>query len=283
MPTTPVRRGIVPALAALLLGLSPCSAQGPQLKIFDSHLHYNIEASPFFTLERVLDVFRRNAVGGIVANSRPNRGTQQLVEAKAPDLKVVPFIRPYRVQSDVQNWYNDPAIYELIETEYKRGYYRGVGEFHLFGQQAEGEWVKKTVEFAVARDLYMLAHSDADAVLILLRHNPKAKVIWAHTGFGTPTAKVREMLEAHPTLWAELSYRSGITEFDGKLSAEWRDLFARHSDRFVLGSDTWVNQRWSEYDSTMRGYRGWLAQLPADQATRIARGNAERLFDVKMD
>jgi hypothetical protein len=28
----------------------------------------------------------------------------------------------------------------------------------------------------------------------------------------------------------------------------------------------------------MRGYRGWLAQLPPDQAKRIASGNAERLF-----
>jgi len=28
----------------------------------------------------------------------------------------------------------------------------------------------------------------------------------------------------------------------------------------------------------MKEYRGWLAQLPADQSTRIAHGNAERLF-----
>ena len=28
----------------------------------------------------------------------------------------------------------------------------------------------------------------------------------------------------------------------------------------------------------MKDYRGWLAQLPRDQAERIAHGNAERLF-----
>ena len=33
----------------------------------------------------------------------------------------------------------------------------------------------------------------------------------------------------------------------------------------------------------MQTYRGWLAQLPADQATRIAHGNAERLFGGKVE
>jgi len=106
----------------------------PQLKIFDSHLHYNHQGpAPFFALDQVLDLFRRNGVAGIVANSRPNRGTQMLVEAKAPGLWVVPFIRPYRVESDVQTWSQDPAIFAMIEEEYRRGFYRGIGEFHIFG------------------------------------------------------------------------------------------------------------------------------------------------------
>jgi hypothetical protein len=275
-------RSIATALLAMLLPVG-AKAQQPQLKIFDSHLHYNAEASPFFAIDQVLDVFRRNGVAGIVPNSRPNRGTQQLVEAKAPGLWVVPFVRPYRVPSDVENWHRDPAIYELIETEYRRGYYKGVGEFHIYGNQTEAPLAKKTVDFAVEHDLYLLAHSDEAAVVNMLTYNPKAKVIWAHTGFGTPTPIVQQMLEKFPTLSAELSYRSGITEGGGRLSTEWRNLFARHSDRFVLGSDTWVNQRWTSYDSTMREYRGWLAQLPEDQAKRIAHGNAERLYGGKIE
>ena len=73
----------------------------------------------------------------------------------------------------------------------------------------------------------------------------------------------------------ELSYRGGITE-GGKLSAEWRALFARHSDRFLLGSDTWINERWFAYDGDHEGpIASWLAQLPDEQARRIAHGNAE--------
>jgi hypothetical protein len=270
---------------AFFVGLTPVAAVAQStLKIFDAHLHYNQEPNPYYSLDKVLEVFRRNNVAGIVANSRPNKGTHQLVDAKAPGLWVVPFIRPYRTRHDVQNWSNDPAIYELIESEYKRGYFRGVGEFHLYSSAAAARpLVKQVVDFASERELHLLAHCDDAALQILLAHNAKAKIIWAHTGFSTPTAQVRELLEKHPALMAELSYRGGITESGGKLAGEWRELLARHSDRFVLGSDTWINERWSSYDSTMQTYRGWLAQLPDDQARRIAYANAERLFGGKVE
>jgi predicted TIM-barrel fold metal-dependent hydrolase len=116
----------------------------------------------------------------------------------------------------------------------------------------------------------------------LLAHNRSAKIIWAHTGFSTPTRRVRDLLETYPDLMGELSYRAGIGE-GGKLAAEWRELFARHSDRFLLGSDTWINERWFGYDTIMQTYRGWLAQLPEDQAKRIAHGNAERLFGGRLE
>src|SRR5215813_9502944 len=108
------------AVAAMLSSV-PALAQQP-IKIFDSHLHYNHSGpTPFFALDQVLDLFRRTGVAGIVANSRPNRGTQMLVEAKAPGLWVVPFIRPYQVDSDKQTWSENPAIFEMIQEEYKRG------------------------------------------------------------------------------------------------------------------------------------------------------------------
>jgi hypothetical protein len=255
---------------------SPAHAQ--DLKIFDAHLHYNQEPNPFYDLNKVLEVFGRNGVTGILATSRPNKGTHQLMEAKAPGLWVVPFIRPYRVRADIQTWFDDPTIFDLIQEEYKRGYYRGVGEFHIYGKSAASPWVKKMVDFAVAHDLYLHAHCDDEALLILFSHNPRARIIWAHTGFSLPPARVAQLLDQYPALWGELSYRSGITQGGGQLAPEWRDLFARYSERFLLGSDTWINERWFAYDGIMREYRGWLAQLPPQQAQRIAYGNAERLF-----
>jgi len=269
-------------LAAALLLLAPgsASAQAP-LRIFDAHLHYNQEPNPFYDLDKVLEIFRRNNISGILATSRPNKGTHQLMDAKAPGLFVVPFIRPYRQRSDIQTWFDDPAIWELIQSEYRRGYYRGIGEFHISGKAAEGEWVKKTVDFAVDNDLYLHAHADDIAVEILMRHNPRARIIWAHTGFGLSTDRVAEMLAKYPKLWGELSYRGGITDGSGKLTAEWRALFERYPDRFLLGSDTWVNQRWESYGEIMAGYRAWLAQLPPKTAAQIAHGNARALFGVE--
>jgi hypothetical protein len=273
--------GTLTGILAGLLFWAPGASPQERLTIFDAHLHYNQEPAPFYSLDQVREVFRRNGIVGIVATSRPNKGTHELMDAKWPELKVVPFLRPYRVRSDMQTWFNDPAIFELIKSEYARGYYRGIGEFHIYGKSAETEWVKKMVDFAVERNLYLHAHCDEEALLILFRHNPKARIIWAHTGFAVAPARVAELLDQHKdTLWGELSYRSGIIGGDGKLTADWRSLFERHSDRFLLGSDTWINERWFGYDTIFKEYRGWLAQLPPEQARRIATDNALRLFDT---
>jgi hypothetical protein len=270
------------AVGSLLAGMQTAAAQNEsRIEIFDAHLHYNQEPNPFYPLDKVLELFRRNGVTGILATSRPNKGTHQLMEAQAPGLWVVPFIRPYRTRPDIQTWFNDPAIYDLIKAEYERGYYRGIGEFHIYGKSAASEWVKKTVDFAVERNLYLHAHCDEEALLILFSHNPKAKIIWAHTGFSTPPDRVTQLLTTYPELWGELSYRSGIVDGDGKLSSQWRALFARFPDRFLLGSDTWINERWFAYDGLMNGYRAWLVHLPREQAELIANGNAKRLFGGK--
>jgi hypothetical protein len=267
-------------LLATLLGAATAFAAPPQerLPIFDAHMHYNWEPTPFYPPEKVLEIFRRNGVTGVLSTSRPNDGTRALVAAKPKDLWIVPFIRPYRVRADIQTWFNDPSIYELVESEYKRGYYRGVGEFHIYGKDAASEIADKIVRFAVERDLYLHAHCDEQALEFLFAHDRRAKIIWAHTGFSTSPDRVAELFEKYPQLWGELSYRSGITDGSGRITPEWRNLFARYSDRFFLGSDTWINERWLQYDNIMNNYRAWLAQLPPDQARRVAHQNAERLF-----
>jgi hypothetical protein len=251
------------------------------IEIFDAHLHYNWEPKPFYQLDEVLALFKKHRITGILATSRPNTGTHALVDSKAEGLQIVPFIRPYRVRADIGSWFNDPVIFDLVRDEFKRGYYRGVGEFHLFGKAAETEMVKKTVDFAVANNLYLHAHADDEAVEILMRHNPRARIIWAHTGFGLASDRVAAMLAKYPKLWGELSYRGGIVDGSGKLTPEWRALFERYPDRFLLGSDTWVPERWAGYGEIMAGYRGWLAQLPPAVAKQIAHGNARGLFAEK--
>ncbi len=256
-------------------------AAGPA-PIFDAHLHYNVEAAAAFPVSDVLRRFRDSGVATILATSRPNDGTRALVAAAMADPgaapRVVPFIRPYRNEADRQTWFNDPAIYALIETELARAIdWRGIGEFHVFGRDADTPWVKRIVALAVERGLWLHAHCDDTALEILFAHDPRVRIIWAHSGFSTPPAKIAHYLERHPALVGELSYRYDVTD-GGKLAPAWRALFLAWPDRFVLGSDTWINERWARYGEIIDYYRGWLAELPPDVAAKIARGNGERLF-----
>jgi hypothetical protein len=107
--------------------------------------------------------------------------------------------------------------------------------------------------------------------------DPGARVIWAHTGMSTPPERVDALLARYPGLYGELSYRSGITERD-RLTPAWRALFTKYPQRFLLGSDTWIPQRWPDVPEIMEEYRWWLAQLPPEVAENIAWGNGARLF-----
>ena len=270
--------------ACALAGIAVAATlRAEPLPIFDAHLHYNDEARAPFPLPTVLALFRDHGVRTILATSRPNDGTRALAEAAraspASAPRVVPFIRPYRNHADRATWFRDPAIYALIERELARDIdWRGIGEFHVFGAADAGTpQVRRIVDLAVSRGLWLHAHCDEAALEALYRHDPRAKIVWAHSGFTVPPARLAEWLDRHPTLVGELSYRYDVTS-EGRVTESWRALFARHPDRFVLGSDTWINERWSSYGEILALYRGWLAQLPQDVAAAIAHGNGERLF-----
>jgi predicted TIM-barrel fold metal-dependent hydrolase len=122
---------------------------------------------------------------------------------------------------------------------------------------------------------------DDAAIDGLLVHAPQARLIWAHTGIGgAPVARVRALLQRHPSLMGELSYRPGLTCADGHLSPEWRELIAAFPQRFMVGSDTWVNSRWADYESLMAQARVWLGDLPPAVAQQVAWGNAAALFSL---
>ena len=109
---------------------------------------------------------------------------------------------------------------------------------------------RKLMQLAQAKDLAVLAHVDDDAIDLLMAHAPEAKLIWAHTGIGgAPVARVRALLLKYPKLMGELSYRPGLTDGSGHLSAEWKTLMLEFPDRFLVGSDTWVNARWDSYET----------------------------------
>ena len=292
----PVRRAVT-AIVLIATGLTATAADytGP---LFDTHLHYNQEAwdgnaGPYPPTE-ALARMQRNGVTAIIANSRPNAGTQTLAgarETRAAGVTVVPFVRLYRNRDDYTNWFRDETIYDMVQTELARGTasgpYRGLGEFHLYDSaNANGPVARKLIVLAEQKQLTVLAHVDDVAIDLLMANAPSKgrdlRLIWAHTGIGgAPIERVQALLERYPLLMGELSYRPGLTCAGGTLCPEWRALILKHPGRFVIGSDTWVNQRWSTYDEIMRGYRVRLGDLPPEVARRIAFGNAAALFGLR--
>jgi predicted TIM-barrel fold metal-dependent hydrolase len=282
------RRGLLLSAVVGLCTSVPLRAatryDGP---LFDAHLHYNDDAQGPHPLADVLGRMQRSGVRALIANSRPNQGTKTLAGAReatrAAGVTVVPFVRLYRNRDDYGTWFADESIHAMVLAELAAGTasgpFRGLGEFHLYDSaNADGPVAARLMKLARERGLAVLAHCDEVAVDKLMVHAPGTRLIWAHTGIGgTPVARVRELLQRHPSVLGELSYRPGLMD-NGRLSPAWREAFLALPERFLVGSDTWINQRWQHYEALMDEARGWLGELPAEVARRIGWGNGAALF-----
>ena len=298
---TLLRQSHIGIFAIILVAISASSRaadyRGPLL---DAHLHYNEEAwngqSGPHPLEDVLARMQRNGVRAVVANSRPKDGSKALAASPLTSkagVTVLPLVRLYRNRADYDNWFRDDSIHDMVLAELAQGTaagpYKGIGEFHLYDSaNANGPVAKKLMALAEARSLVVLAHVDDRAIDLLMANTPskgqKTRLVWAHTGIaGAEPSRVDQLLAQYPGLMGELSYRPGLTCDGGKLCPEWRALMLKYPTRFMIGSDTWVNQRWQYYDELMKGYRVWLGDLPPDVARGIAWGNGAGLYGLPLN
>ena len=88
------------------------------------------------------------------------------------------------------------------------------------------------------------------------------------------------MLERYPTLWAELSSRDDLAP-NGRLAPEWRTLLLEFPTRFMVGTDTFVPERWGIIGSHAGAARAWLAELPPEIAELVAYKNGEAVLTAE--
>jgi hypothetical protein len=257
----------------LLFGMTGLAAAA-ELPIFDAHIHYSHDAWSVVPPKEAVAILRKAGVKRALVSSSDDEGTQKLL-AEAPDL-IIPELRPYRRRGDVGTWMKDDAVLRYVEDLLRKHTYVAIGEFHLFGADADLPIPRRIVQLAKQHGLALHAHADVDAVERIFRQDPGARVLWAHAGFEQPT-KVREMLRKHKTLWADLAFRSEQGG-GGKVTPEWREAFLEFPDRFMVGTDTYVPQRWHDVTEHASFARAWLADLPREVAERIAWKNGEALF-----
>lgn len=264
---------------AAALGLSAAATLPAKaadiLPLIDAHVHYSHDAWDGLPPKEAVAVLRRAGLKKVFVSSSSDDGTQKL-RAVAPDL-IIPVLRPYRKRGELGTWFRDPTVIDLLESRLKKGGYAGIGEFHIFGEDADGPVFRKVVDLARKYKVFLHAHSDADAVERIFKQYPGATVLWAHSGFDEP-AGIRPMLKKHKRLWADLAFRSSHAA-GGKADPEWAKLFAEFPDRFMVGTDTYTPERWYFVEDHAAWNREWLASLPRPLAERIAWKNAAALSD----
>jgi len=249
-------------------------AAGAPMPIFDAHVHYSHDAWDNLPPPAAIAILREAGVMRALVSSSGDEGTQRLVAA-APEL-IVPSLRPYRSRSEVSTWVRDPTVVAFLEDRLAKSRYAAIGEFHVYGADADLPVVRRLVALAKERGLVLHAHSDADAIERLFRQDPDARILWAHSGFDRPDA-VRELLRRHRNLWCDLAFRSEHGAA-GRVPGDWRALFTEFPDRFMVGTDTFTPERWHYIVEHANWSRAWLAELPPALAERIAWRNAETLF-----
>lgn len=267
-------RAIHPALALVALLGTAALSDAADLPLFDAHIHYNHDAWESLPPREAITRLRQAGVIRALVSSSSDEGTQKLY-AEAPDL-IIPELRPYRKNGETSSWFRDESVIDYLQERLKQFRYVAIGEFHVSGADADLPIVRQIVQLAKQHGLMLHAHSDADAVERLFRQDPTARILWAHAGYEEP-ARVREMLHRYEHLWTELSSRHDLLA-QGRLAPEWRALFVEFPDRFMVGTDTHVPERWNAIGSNTKSVRAWLAELPAEVGERIAHKNGAALL-----
>ncbi len=238
--------------------------------IFDAHIHFSHDAAAQMGTDKVIALMREAGLKRAMVSSSDDEGTQKLFAA-APDL-IVPSLRPYRLRNDASTWAKDATIITYLEQRLAKYKYAAVGEFHLYGTDAELAVPRRMIELSQQFNLILHAHSDSDAIERIFKQAPNATVLWAHSGFDRPET-VRDMLRKHSKLYADLAYRTD------QASSEWTAVFKELPNRFVVGTDTFTPERLFYIPEHARFTREWLKALPVDLAEKIAWRNGEALIN----
>jgi hypothetical protein len=252
--------------------------EAEQLPIFDTHVHYKEPAWAPFPPKSIIALMQKHNVVKALVSSSPDEGTRMLYR-EDPE-RIIPFLRPYHGSVTSRNWHDDESIIDYFEKRLEMPIYQGLGEFHIHDlMDADSPVIRKTVQLAVERDLYIHVHSNHVAVETIFSYEPRVKVLWAHAGMSDPPEVVSDMFDRYENLWVDISIREYEIAPGGTLDPAWEKLFVDHPDRITIGSDTWVNAQWERYGDIIAFDRHWLGQLPPDIARKIAFENAQRLFN----
>ena len=283
---TPARTAMPSATQpATPVSLPPTMTTAPQtpgapatrtLPLFDTHVHYSADAWGPIPIPQALALLDLAGTQIAMVSSTPDEGTLRLYRA-GPD-RIIPILRPYRTRDDMGTWHSDPTIVPYLEERLALGVHRGIGEFHLYGDDARSAVIGRVLQLASQRRLLLHAHADTRAIEHLFDREPTSRILWAHAGYADPTT-LQRLVARYPQLWVETAIRSEIGP-GGQLAPAWRELFLAYPDRFMIGTDSYTVSRWLTMPTILGDVRAWCQTLPAPVGDQLAWRNAARLLGV---
>jgi len=157
--------------------------------------------------------------------------------------------------------------------------YRGIGELHIFSKDRKSPVLKRVVEISAEKKLMLQVHGDSEVLDEIFMLAPEVVILWAHLGTMPDPDYLDSVLMRHPNnLYIDTSVRDKQLLETGELTQEWRELFIKHQDRFMVAVDTFSVNRWNTFDLVVKDIHAWLDDLPPEVSRKLAYDNAYQLF-----
>ena len=262
-------------ICLLLAGL----AHGQQPPLLDAHSHYTANDTRHFSASDIIAKLDQAGVTRTVISGSPWTLAHDL-HAHAPQ-RIIPLLGFYDNFADKSRWMHDLDLPAQVAAHLTQAPWAGIGELHLFAQDAHSPVFAQLVQLAHAHNLMLLIHGDPEVVTRAFELAPKVRVLWAHLGTVPEPAIIEHMLTLHAqqALWIDTSVRDDRIAPGGVLLPEWRQLFEAHPHRFVVAIDTFSAHRWGRYTQVANDIRRWVSTLPPGLQERMLWRNAEDLFE----
>ncbi|MFH0848025.1 MAG: hypothetical protein V1857_00800 [archaeon] len=226
--------------------------------------------------------------------------------------QIIPFLSTPRWGWQIR----DQAFMVYAESQLKTGKFKGIGEFMVrhyacgglapapdINVPADSQWMQDMMRLGAKYNVPLNIHmeTEPDTVAALdraLMANANTTVIWAHqnpvkTSGGAEAQYARTadpnqiaaLLDKYPNLFADISVGKESDFFDPAkdltLPDNWKSLYEKYNDRFVVGFDNAAKEMFEKYyQSRVTVHRTWLSQLTSATARKLAYENIERILGL---
>jgi hypothetical protein len=255
------------------------TAWAQQPPLLDAHSHYTATDARQLSPGHIIAKLDAAGVSRAVITSAPPLLAREL-HRYAPQ-RIIPLLGAYSTDADKARWMHDPELPTRTAALAALGGWAGIGELHLFAQDAGSPVFAELVRIAATHNLMLLIHGDPEVLDRAFEIAPTVRILWAHLGTVPEPAAVERVLQGHANkaLWVDTSVRDDRIAPGGQLLPAWRQLFEAHPARFVVAVDTFSTQRWRRYGEITTHIRQWVGGLPTELQERLLWRNAEALFE----